>query len=799
MMQAIQNNKIETRTLGDFTRLVISFFCVLVILAFYQQVRLYITGVLDNIIGKSLILLIVHHIGFTALTALPLVFLFKALERKKASLGFRVTRILLIILLIFEGILIEFYTNNFEILGSGFMSIYASRTSISEFLLTLAVIVPLCFIPYYLIFRLTSSTYKVIGRMYPFTIILFSLFLATLYSGKKPVNENKTQHLLVHVITNAIDTNQYTGDKEYPLLKEFQPDEALSSYFELQEEPPNLVFVVMDGIGSDFVGNHAIYKGFTPYLDAMTGESLYWPYHVSNTGESHASIASILGSLPFGEEGFTKSSTRIHRNTILGILKKNGYNTAFYYGGNSALNQWDKFLFEDRIDYMLDVKGFGSDFAKQEEDAAGISLGYPDKELFRKWYEDRSDVNTPYAEVFFTLSSRKPYRIPDRDYYLNKISSKMQSKEWNKSAHKIIRRNKEVFASVLYADEALAQFMEYYKSLPTYQNSIFIITGSHNMNELPRQSPLSLYRVPLIIHSPLLKKKMVMNSLVSHADIVPALLGLLNEKYSINLPERVSFIGSGLVNQKPIDPNKRIPLFRHSSNIEDYISGPYFLSGGYSYEMAESLSLNETDENAAIYQAKSDLNLFKAINKYVIKENKLIPDDMALFAQTAREPNKQEMIWINSVFNGLDFDNAYRTARSLAFDGDHDRALLLGSYILNQVPGHVDTEILMGRINAWQGNYSRAAEILEGAVLKYPVYADAYSALLDVYFWSDTNEKALMLERQMQRNEVENQELQDKLKRAMKILHKKNAGKTNAAKEVSEDHMQGSLTETHLE
>ncbi len=797
-MQTTQNTNTEIRTLADFTRLVISFFGVLVVLGLYQQVRLYISGVLDSLISKSLLLLIVHDLGFAALIALPLAFLFKALERRKPNLGIKVIRIVLFIVLIVEGISIEFYVRNFEILGSGFFEIYTSRTSYTEFITTLATIIPLCIIPFYFLYRVTSATYKIIGRMYPFTIILFSLFLATLYSDKKPVNENKTQHLLVHAVTNAFESNKYEGNEEFPLLKDYQPNEELQSYFELNEELPNLVFVIMEGIGSDFVGEEAAYKGFTPYLDALTKESLYWPNHLSNTGESHASLSSILGSLPFGEDGFTKASNRIHRNTIMGILKKNGYNTAFYFGGNSALNQWDKFLFEDRIDYMLDVKGFGTDYIKQKEDAAGISLGYPDKELFRKWYEGRSTLNMPYAEVFFTLSSKKPFRIPDRDKYVNEVTSRIDSRELPKSTYKIINRNKKAFASVLYADEALSQFMKAYKKLPAYENTIFIITGSHNMNELPQLNPLSRYRVPLIIYSPLLKKNSRVKDVVSHADIVPAILGLLNAKYQLDLPDKVSFLGTGLVNQQPIDPDKYIPLFRHSSNIVDFISGPHLISGGYAYKMNESMSLEENEEKAVLAQLKYDFNQFKAINKYVTRENKLIPGELALFVQTAREPNKQEMIWINSVFNGSNFDNAYKTARSLALDGDRERALLLCSYILNRVPGHADTEILMGRIHAWQGNYVQAIEILEGAILKYPVYADGYSALLDVYFWSDKNEKALMLERQIQRNRVNNDELQEKMYRAIQQMSKKKTGQTEKIRNLTNIN-EGSVTETHLE
>ena len=771
-MQVNTTNNKREYTLRDFTRMVIAFFCTLLVLGIYQQLRLYAQGVLDQMIGKSLLLLMMHQLGFAALIALPLAFLYNYLERKKNSLGFKWIRVLLLLALIVEGILIEFYVTNFEILGHGFINIYSTRTSFAEFILALAVLMPICLGSYYLFYRLSSSTYKIIGRMYPFTIILFSLFLATLYSDKKPINENKTQHLLVDNVKQLLDWNKYEGDEEFPLLTSYKPTSDLDNLFDLKAQPPNLVFIIVDGLGSDLVGPQANYKGFTPFLDSLTKSSLFWPNHLSNTGEAHASVPTILGSLPFGEAGFNQASNYVNRNTILGALKKNGYLTSFNYGGNSALFQWDKFLFEDRIDFILDIKGFGSGYNKQEKDAAGISLGYPDKELYRKWFEEYETSTRPFADVFFTLSSRSPFLIPYQDEYIERVEEILEQNNTSRAVSKNIRKNKKVFASFLYADEALEGFIEQFKELPEYNNTIFIITGSHNLADLPRMNPISRYRVPLIIYSPLIKNPATFNGLVSHADITPALLGLLDGKYRIELPQQTSFIGRGLHTDAFVSAGKSIPLMRHDFNIKDYIAGEHFLSDGYVYTIGKDMNLADSEDGDLNDSIIQEFRSFKAINKYVVNENHLIPEEVSLFAQIAQEPNKQELIWINSVFNGTDYDNAYETARSLALDGDRERALLLCSYILSKVPGHADTEILMGRIHAWQGEYERSIEILEATILKYPVYADAYSALLDVYFWSGNHQKALLIQKLIERNNLQNKELLKKLDRALEANRK---------------------------
>ena len=108
---------------------------------------------------------------------------------------------------------------------------------------------------------------------------------------------------------------------------------------------------------------------------------------------------------------------------------------------------------------------------------------------------------------------------------------------------------------------------------------------------------------------------------------------------------------------------------------------------------------------------------------------------------------------------GMILTRAYASARKLAFNHESDRALLLCNYILAKVPGHADTQILMGRIHAWQGKYEMAAEILKEAIRKYPTYADGYAALLDVYFWSDQDEEAMILVAVIERNGIKSKEV----------------------------------------
>ena len=133
-MQIVTNTSRNAgrKTLRDFIRLIMAFFLCLVVLSLYQNIRLYMAGVLDGVLTKSLLLLVVHHSGFTAMISLFMAFIFNYLEYKRHSLGFKVTCILFIVILIIEGLLVEFYVRNYDILGAGFLEVYDSRTSTSD-------------------------------------------------------------------------------------------------------------------------------------------------------------------------------------------------------------------------------------------------------------------------------------------------------------------------------------------------------------------------------------------------------------------------------------------------------------------------------------------------------------------------------------------------------------------------------------------------------------------------------------------------------------------------------------------
>ena len=770
----MNTSTIDRYSLKHYTRLIISFFGSLLVLTIYQYVTLYFKGVVDIIFGTSFFIAAVHQIGYASLVGVLLVFPFNFWENLRPKYGFNLIFVFLIVLLIIEAMLISYFCTALVPLGSDLLgySLEDIKMTISNsggisysIFIGFFVIISL----FYGLYKVTSKHYHYISKMYPFTIILFSMFIMTMFIEGKPINHNKTQYLALNIYDTSTEDTSYDSSIEFPLIKTQKTENVLAPYFDLKEEKPNIVFIMVEGLGRDFVGEGAEFGGFTPFLDELTTKSLYWENCLSNTGRTFGVLPSLMGSLPFGKSGFMELEKYPNKLTLYSILKNNDYYTSFYQGTNSAFDNVDRFLNSENVDFILDKSGFGSKYTMQAEDAAGSSWGYPDKELFKKSMSLPRDNKKPRMEVYMTISTHEPFIPPKPEVYEKKVSTVLATGVHEGKTKKIIEKNSNVFATLMYTDEAIEYAFEAYKKQPGYENTIFIITGDHRLIPIPQRNNLSRFHVPLIVYSPMLKESRKMSALNSHFDVTPSLLALLESKYELKIPKKVAWLGDGLDMNVAFRAEKDIPLMRNKNELKEYISGDKLYSDGEIYEIDENMNLSTSFGGSS---TESKLRSFKSMNAYVTANNKIIPDSLAIYSVQKEKFTDSEIIWINSVYSGENFDKVYMKARALAFKKEYDKAILLCRYILSESPSHIDTKVLMGRTSVWSGDYPKSIEILKECIKMNPNYIDSYSALFDVYFWSGRTKEALELVHQVQENSSSTHEINDKIERAKREARK---------------------------
>ena len=336
-----------------------------------------------------------------------------------------------------------------------------------------------------------------------------------------------------------------------------------------------------------------------PFTSGLKDRSLYWNRCFTLGERSFAVVPSLLGSLPYGEKGFTLLDKLPRHLSLVSILEANNYQTDFFYGQAAWFHQKDRFFKYNNIGLIVDKSRFSDKYSKIIVGNDHFFWGYNDKDLFNQSFQVIDTIQKkPRLDIFFTGTSHSPFQISDQDYYDSRFS-KMMSELKNDSTIVFFEKYKKYIQSVLFVDDALESFFKEYEARSDYDNTIFIITGDHPMTEIPIANSLKRYHVPLIIFSKGLNTTKTFTHTVSHLDVYETILSFLAD-YRINVPDVSSALGSNLLLEKS-DREKRIAFMNDNREIIDFYSNDYFLSGEQLYSVAKDLTLTaSTDINVLV-------------------------------------------------------------------------------------------------------------------------------------------------------------------------------------------------------
>ncbi|MNN01120.1 Sulfatase [compost metagenome] len=225
-----------------------------------------------------------------------------------------------------------------------------------------------------------------------------------------------------------------------------------------------------------------------------------------------------------------------------------------------------------------------------------------------------------------TLSTHNPFLINNVAHYEQLFDQRIASLELLPTQKKWALENRTQLVSVLNLDEAMAQFFKEYKKRPDFANTIFIITGDHAMPEIPMQSKIDRYHVPLLIYSPLLKEAKTFHNFVSHFDIAPSVLAYYRENFALKTPTQVSWIGQGL-DKGASAKGEGIAMMQSKNQLIDFVRGNYHLSEGQLYQLDGTLNEDMAPDNAKEELSKR-FELFKRKNKLFYTQKRLLPDSV---------------------------------------------------------------------------------------------------------------------------------------------------------------------------
>tara|TARA_R110002049_G_scaffold165726_1_gene331627 strand:- start:6904 stop:9327 length:2424 start_codon:yes stop_codon:yes gene_type:complete len=709
------------------------------------------------------------------LCCLPIYYALSVISKK---LGFTAIYISFSFLVILQFSLVKYSKTTLinlgaDILGYSIADIFSTVTiseSISVTYFFPFLIFPILFILIHLLIKTYANK-----RITAIIGVSFLLVFATLKLSLSQISEdkyqNKTTYLVKDIVKfigekNKISALNFEDRNDFPLLKPLAlSHDVLSSFIAAGQDKPNIVVIVVEGLGSEFMDGNT-YSGYTPYLDELALKSLNWKNFVSTTGRSFGVLPAIFGSLPFGEKGFLELTDTPSHLSLISILKFNDYHTSYYSGGASSFDRKVNFLEYNGIDNLIDDNSYGANYTKTESNSGGFSWGYPDSEIFKKALTAMPVEKQPRLDIVMTLSNHEPFQFPGKENYMEKVDKMLEDSEKPEALKNEIYNHRDIFGSLLYTDDAIKGFMDAYAKRPDYNNTIFLITGDHRLIPMTQKDKLCRFHVPFLLFSPMLKKVESFKSVSSHWDITPSLLRYLMNNHKFKPIKEVAWMGKGLDTVKTFRNTHTIPLMRYKGSISDIMYKEYLFSNDELFKVNENFGTYKITDEVLLKEISDSLVAFKEINAYVTLQNKIFPDSLNMYVVPKIKFSEEQLAIINTYHKDNNFDVLLLKAKDLAFNKEYKISQLLCEYILNEYPNYTDARILKGRTLAWEKHYESSEISLLNALQRSPYYDDVYLAILDMYWWSEQEEKSIAIYNTAIKNKITNSEISFKMAKA---------------------------------
>jgi lipoteichoic acid synthase len=530
----------------------------------------------------------------------------------------------------------------------------------------------------------------------------------------------------------------------YPLLRVAHRDDVLGPFMNTASAPPNLVLVIVEGLGRDFVGEGALYGGFTPYLDSLTRRSLWWDNFVSTSGRTFGILPALLGSLPHADGGFMELGPRMpHHASLASLLHERGYTTSYFSGTNGHFDMIDAFMEKQGVDSFIDASRFGPGYEMQPAERGGTSWGYGDQELFRRALASMgTNAAHPRLDIFLTITTHEPFIPPREADYAARFEQRLAALRPSANRAAELRSYRGELETLLYLDDGIRAFIEGYAKRPDFARTIFMITGDHRLIPIPPATRMDRYRVPFIMWSPLMKAPERFSSVSSHLDVTPSLLALLEGRYGMHFPDTVAWLGTGLDTARAFRDQRSLDLMRTKADDDEYLDGRWFLSGERIFSVGDRLDISEVRNDSVRDRLTGELARAQRVGAYVTTRDRVLPGSAKDSASQRLAAHDDSVI---ATYNlGTNQPEAlFKIARERALAGNYESARTIARKLLRDSPNYHDARALLGRTYAWQRRFDEARAILRELVERAPEYSDGWVALADVEVWSANGEAAL--------------------------------------------------------
>lgn len=248
--------------------------------------------------------------------------------------------------------------------------------------------------------------------------------------------------------------------------------------------PLNVVFLLLESHTAQVIEELGGEKDVCPHLSRLAREGILFEHCYGSGYRTDQGLVSILAGYPAQPDQsiILLDDKAAQLPSIPKVLKNNGYNTAFIYGGELTFANIGLWLTNQRFDKIISERDFSDDEKTQR-------WGVDDRLLLQRMIEEMNRLRSPFFAAALTLSVHPPYDVPyesrwkgtsDREKFLN---------------------------SAAFTDEALGEFFRLAQQQAWFDQTLFLLVADHGAsqpgglgmdNPASRHTPLIIYGKPLL-------------------------------------------------------------------------------------------------------------------------------------------------------------------------------------------------------------------------------------------------------------------------------------------------------------
>ena len=329
------------------------------------------------------------------------------------------------------------------------------------------------------------------------------------FSGRMFLN-----HAAVNPLFSFLSTLSDGDDALYEY--EFFPEPERAAIFEplrgdlpagigtdtlLRTRRPNVVLFLVESFGRSTVDERVGGEPVAPEFQRLKGEGVYFDNLFANSFRTDRGTVAVLSGFPAQTKmSVMKLPVKSQRlPSIARSLRREGYATSFYYGGDLNFTNTASYLYGtgfDRLTWQKDL----------HFDAPTSKWGYADDvvvDLFGDEVEALGRAEQPFLAGLLTLSSHEPFEVP---------FAKFDDKLLNAMA---------------FSDAQIGRLIDRLRESPVWNNLLVVLVADHGYPypyDLAYNAPLR-HRIPMIwLGGALATASRTVDTYASQIDICATLL-----------------------------------------------------------------------------------------------------------------------------------------------------------------------------------------------------------------------------------------------------------------------------------